>query len=195
MNASPEINPNHTGEPISAVLASLESETRAHPYEPKRLIGPDVAYGRELLVALARRTGGWIGWEATSLRRIAGEIAFVPLHAAGIRVGDDVEIRVLVNRALDQAIEAGNVSADFAALGRSLGFRQALRDSVLELRIAGITPAALHAATVAGSPAREVAAIMREYDAILSETGTADSAAVFRMALDHFDDEAEYSLK
>ncbi|HEY5087678.1 MAG TPA: PD-(D/E)XK nuclease family protein, partial [Gemmatimonadaceae bacterium] len=46
-----------------------------------------------------------------------------------------------------------------------------------------------------GSPAREVAAIMREYDAILSETGTADSAAVFRMALDHFDDEAEYSLK
>jgi RecB family exonuclease len=195
MNARPEANPDRTGEPISAVLACLESETRAHPYESKRLIGPDVAYGRELLVALARGTGGWIGWEATSLRRIAGEITFVPLHAAGIRVGDDVEIRVIVSRALDRAIAGRNVSTGFAALGRSLGFRQALRDSMLELRIAGITPSALHAATVAGSPAREVAAVMREYDAILTETGTADSAAVFRMALDHFDDEARYSLK
>ena len=181
-------------EPASRLLGSLDSETGAHPYEPKRLIGPDVNYGRELLVALARRTGGWIGWEATSLGRIAGELAFVPLHASGTEVGSDVRIRVLVNRALDVVIARNLVSRDFSQLGRSVGFRQTLRDSVLELRVAGVTPEALERATVEGSPAREVAAVLREYEALLSEERTTDSAGVFATALDHFDDQARYCL-
>ncbi len=179
---------------ISALLASLESETRAHPYEPKRLIGPDVNYGRELLVALARRTGGWVGWEASNLRRIAGEIAFVPLHQAGVHAGSDIEIRVLVNRAFDRAITDGSVSRDFALLGRSLGFRQTLRDSVLELRIAGVAPAMLQAATVGDSPAREVAEVLRAYESLLRDARTTDSAGVFRTALENFDTEARYCL-
>ncbi len=178
----------------SALLASLEAETVAHPREHKRLIGPDVNYGRELLVALARRTGGWIGWEATNLRRIAGDLAFVALHRTGTRVGSDIEIRVLINRAFDRAISDHSVGRDFALLGRSLGFRQALRDSVLELRIAGVLPDALQSATVRGAPAREVAAVMRAYDAVLRETGATDSAGVFRLGLEHFDDQARYCL-
>ncbi len=178
----------------AVLLASLESVTRGHPFDSKRLIGPDVNYGRELLVALARRTGGWIGWEATSLRRIAGDLAFVPLHRAAVRVAGDVEIRVLINRAFDRAISDRTVSPDFALLGRSLGFRRALRDSVLELRIAGVPPEALHAATVQDAPGREVAAVMRAYEVVLREAGASDSAGVFRLALDHFDDEARYCL-
>lgn len=178
----------------SRLITSLESETLAHPYECKRLIGPDVNYGRELLAALARRTGGWIDWEATSLRRIAGEIAFVPLHAAGAEVGSDVKIRVLVNRSLDLAIEKNLVSRDFALLGRSVGFRQTLLDSVLELRVGGVSPAVLERATMDGSPAREVAAVLREYEALLREHGTTDSAGVFATALQHFDDQAQYCL-
>jgi ATP-dependent helicase/nuclease subunit B len=180
--------------PVSALLLSLEAETRVRPYESKRLIGPDVNYGRELLVALALRTGGWIGWEATNLRRIAGEIAFVPLHQTGVHVGSDIEIRVLVSRAFDRAIASGSVSRDFAALGRSLGFRQALRDSILELRVAGITPDALAAATVPESPAREVAAVLRGYEMLLTESKATDSAGVFRIALDNFDAEARYCM-
>jgi ATP-dependent helicase/nuclease subunit B len=178
----------------SRLIVSLESETRAHPYESKRLIGPDVNYGRELLAALARRTGGWIGWQATSLRRIAGEIAFVPLHAARVEVGSDVKIRVLVNRSLDIAIEKNLVSRDFALLGRSVGFRQTLLDSVLELRVGGVTPAALVRATADGSPARQVAAVLSEYEALLHGHGTTDSAGVFATALANFDDQAQYCL-
>jgi hypothetical protein len=178
----------------SRLIASLESETLAHPYEPKRLIGPDVNYGRELLAALARRTGGWIGWEATNLRRLAGEIAFVPLHASGVKVGSDVRIRVLVNHALDLAIDKDLVSRDFALLGRSVGFRQTLLDSVLELRMGGVTPAVLARATVDGSPARQVAAVLGEYEALLLENGTTDSAGVFAAALRYFDDQAPYCL-
>lgn len=181
-------------EPASRLLASLQAETQAHAYDAKRLLGPDVNYGRELLVALARRTGGWIGWEATSLRRIAGELAFLPLHASGVNVGSDVMIRVLVNRALDVAIEKNAVSRDFALLGRSVGFRQTLRDSVLELRVAGVTAGALARATLNGSPAREVAAVLREYEALLIDEHTTDSAGVFALALEHFDDQARYCL-
>ena len=178
----------------SALLASLETETDAHPHERKRLVGPDVNYGRELLVALARRTSGWIGWEATNLRRIAGDLAFVPLHQAGVRVGSDIEIRVLVNRAFDRAIADRTVSHEFALLGRSLGFRQTLRDSVLELRVAAVTPEALHAATVQGDPAREVASVMRAYSVVLREVGATDAAGVFHLALEHFEEQAPYCL-
>ena len=178
----------------SRLLASLEAETLAYPNAPKRLIGPDVIYGRELLTALARRTGGWIGWEATSLRNIAGEIAFVPLDGAGFRVGGDVEIRVLVNRALEHAIDDGALAFDVARLAHSPGFRQALRDSVLELRMAGVSAASLDAAAHAASPARAVAAVTRRYESILAEAHVADSAAVFRAALDNFDDEARFCV-
>src|SRR5512146_3396339 len=72
-----------------AILRSLEAATRAHPTERKRLVAPDVNHGRELLITLARSTGGWVGWEATNLRGIAEELAFVPLAERGVRAGSD----------------------------------------------------------------------------------------------------------
>ena len=151
-------------------------------------------YGRELLVALARHTGGWIGWEASNLRRIAGDIAFVPLHQAHVHVGSDIEIQVLVNRALDRATTDRSVSRTFASLARSLGFQRALRDSVLELRMGGVSPGDLYSASAAGSPAREVATVLRAYESLLTATATTDSAGVFRTALDNFENEARYCL-
>ena len=178
----------------SVLLLSLESETRAHPCQPKHLIGPDVNYGRELLAALAYRIGGWIGWEAASLGRVAADLAFVPLHAAHARVAGDIEIRVLVSRAFDRAISDHAVSDSFALLGHAIGFRTALRDSVLELRMGGVTPDALRAATVVGLPAREVAAVLRAYETLLGESGAVDPAGVFASAIEHFDEEARYCL-
>jgi hypothetical protein len=63
----------------SRLLRALDAVTAAAPGTRKRLVGPDLNFGRELLVALARLRGGWIGWEATNLRGIAEELAFVPL--------------------------------------------------------------------------------------------------------------------
>lgn len=176
------------------VLGALEVENAANPYGSKRLVGPDINYGRELLAALARTTGGWVGWEATSLRRIAGEIAFVPLHMSGTRVGGDVEIGMLVNRALECAMDDGAVSREFALLGRGLGFRKALRDSLLELRIAGITEEELENSTRPGTPASEVSVVMREYERVLKAAGVTDSAGVFASALEHFDEQHTFCI-
>ena len=60
----------------SRLLDALASVTHEFPTQRKRLIGPDVNFGRELLLALAQRTGGWIGWEAENLRGIARELAW-----------------------------------------------------------------------------------------------------------------------
>ena len=178
----------------SRLLEHIEQLGREHPLARKRLIGPDVNFGRELLVTLARRTGGWVGGEATNLRGIAQSLAFLPLAELGVRVADDVTIDAHINRALAQAIDAGKVGRQFAALAPGLGFRAALRDTILELRTAGISANDLRRSAAPGSPAFDVPAVLLEYESLLKRDQLADTADVFRSALEHFDREAPFVL-
>jgi hypothetical protein len=59
------------------------------------LIAPTINWGREALLALARRTGGWIGWEAATLRSVAGDLALVPLDERGARIAGTSRSRPL----------------------------------------------------------------------------------------------------
>ena len=178
----------------STLLLSLESVDRAHPTNRKRLVGPDVNFGRELLVTLARRTGGWIGWEATTLGGIARALAFLPLADQGVRVADDVTINALGNQALDRAIAAGAVGRSFASLAPGLGFRRAVLDSLLELRTAGVSALDVRNGAAAGSPAADLPAVLAEYERLLVELKLADVPDVFRMAIEGFEREAPYVL-
>lgn len=176
------------------LLAALESLGRERPHERKRLVGPDVNFGRELLVALARRTGGWIGWEATNLRDIASALAFLPIAEKETIVANDVMIEALVGRALDAAIDNGGVSDRFGALASGLGFRRALRDSLLELRTGGIGANELRVASAPGSPANDLAAVLDEYARLLADERLADPPEIFRIAIDSFEREAPFVL-
>lgn len=182
------------GAHASRLLLSLERLTSQFPLARKRLIGPDMNFGRELLVALAQRTGGWIGWEAENLRGVARELAFVPLGEKGVRVAGDLELGLLVNRALTRLVDARKVSGAFMGLSRSLGFRRSLRDAILELRTAAVTPAALRAKTRPGSPANDLASVLEGYEALLREEHVADPAELFRVALESFEQEAPFVL-
>jgi ATP-dependent helicase/nuclease subunit B len=172
----------------------MEALDRAYPYARKRLAGPDVNYGRELLVAHARRGGGWVGWEAATVRTIADALAFVPLAERGVRTASDIEIATLVNRALDHVVGGSRDASGFATLARGLGFRSALRDTLLELRTAGVSAAEVRGAAHAGSPARELPAVLEAYERLLAEEKLADPAFVLRAALDAFDGEAPFVL-
>jgi hypothetical protein len=178
----------------STLLAALESLDRERPHDRKRLVGPDVNFGRELLVALARRTGGWIGWEATNLREIANALAFLPLAERQAIVADDVTIDALVGRALDRAIAARRVTDRLAMLSTGLGFRRVVRDSLLELRTAGIGADALRAAAAPGSPAHDLSSVLDAYARLLAEERIADVPEVFRVAIDAFEREAPFVL-
>lgn len=178
----------------STLLLALESLDRAHPVAHKRLVGPDVNFGRELLVTLARRTGGWVGWEATNLRGIAQSLAFLPLAERGVRVADDVTINALVNQALERALAARTVGRHFAALAPGLGFRRALLDTLLEVRTAGVTADEIKQGVTAGSPAHDLPAVLMEYEHLLQENHLADAPDVFRMAIEAFEREAPFVL-
>ncbi len=178
----------------SLLLSSLVAESDLHPNARKRLVGTDVNYGRELLVAFARLRGGWIGWEATNLRGIAEQIAFVPLARARRRAGNDIEIGALVNTALDAAIATGKLDKRFAALQGSIGFRHAVRDSLLELRMAHVSAPELRAVARPGAPAYELATVVEQFERLLDASRLVDPAGVFRAALDAFYTEAPFVL-
>lgn len=178
----------------SRLLESLHALTREHPLARKRLVGPDVNFGRELLVTLARRTGGWVGWEATNLRGIARGLAFLPLAERGIRCADDVTVNALANLALERSIAANMVSSSFSMLAPGLGFRRALLDTLLELRTAGIGADVLRERVAKGSPAHDLPPVLEQYEALLAERKLADPPELFRMAIDAFEQEAPFVL-
>ncbi|MDB4879770.1 MAG: hypothetical protein JWL60_1216 [Gemmatimonadetes bacterium] len=183
-----------TSADCSTLLRALQAVDSLHRTSRKRLVGPDVNFGRELLVSLARRTGGWIGWEASTLGGIARALAWVPLAERGVSVADDVTINALVNQALERTIEAGAVSRGFAALAPGLGFRRAVRDTLLELRTAGVTAGDVRQGATPGSPAANLPAVLAEYERLLAERRLADVPEVFRTAIAAFDDEAPFVL-
>ena len=179
---------------LSRLLTSLVRVNAAHPHDRKRLLGVDVNHGRELLLALARQTGGWVGWEAATLRSLADDLAFVTLHARGVRIASDVELTSFVTAAFERAIEHGEVDAQFAGMTQHRGFRTALQDSILELRIAGVSPAELRNAAQPGSPAAQLVPVFEAYTQLLNEHGMADPAGVFAVAVEVFESEAPFVL-
>ena len=179
---------------MSRLLTSLARVNTAHPHNRKRLLGVDVNHGRELLLALARETGGWVGWEATTLRGLADELAFVTLHSRGLRIASDVELTSLVTAAFERALDQGLVDTQFEEMTRHRGFRTALQDSILELRIAGVSPAELRHAAQTGAPAAQLAPVFEAYGQLLDENHVVDPAGVFTVALEVFETEAPFVL-
>lgn len=178
----------------SALLDALGALDRERPFARKLFVVPDVNFGRELLLAHARRTGGWVGWDVVTLRGVADELAFVAMGAAGRRAGNDVELVTLVDRALDDAITVGAVDQRFGALSGGLGFRRAVQDAVLELRTAGIAPERLRDSSPKGSPAHDLAGVLARYEALLEASRLTDPAGVFHLALAEFDAQAPVAL-
>ncbi len=182
------------GTSASRLLLSIEKVTEQNKTARKRLLGVDVNHGRELLLALGRRHGGWIGWEATTLRAVADDLAFVALSERSIRMASDVELGAMVTAAFEHVAAGGALDASFAGLGSRRGFRNAVQDALLELRMAGVTPSALRAAAPARSPAFQLSSLLEAYEVVMVAHAVADPAEVFRIALESFDSEAPFVL-
>ncbi|MEO8637045.1 MAG: PD-(D/E)XK nuclease family protein [Gemmatimonadales bacterium] len=180
--------------PPSRLLAALQQFGVAHPLERKILVAPSINWARELLRQLARRDGGWVGWEPMTLRGIADEIALLPLSEAGKQAGTDIAIGALIGEALDQAVEDHQLSSRTRELATSPGFRRALEDAVLEMRFAGIDGALLQSLTSPREPARDLAVVLDRYAQLLAAASFTDAAGVFATALDAFDVEAPLVL-
>lgn len=189
--------------PVSRLLESLEEADARYRTERKLLVCRDRGEGRELLRALALRTGGWLGWEAATLRDLAGELSLVSLARRGIRVLDEIEQAAMVDAALDRTVELLGDASLFRPLAQGLGFRRALVGSVVALRLAGVGARELrsYAAERGGDPAPspavprrrprliELGLVFDEYLLELDRRHAADLAAIFVEALESFESE------
>ncbi len=173
----------------SRLLLSLEDADARCPTQRKLLVCRDHGEGRELLRALALRKGGWIGWEAATLRNLADEMALSELADRGLRTLDEIEFRVAVDEALDAVLEHRGDSAVFRPLAEGAGFRKALADAIDALRLSGVEVVRLRHAPDPDGKLGELAEVLEAYLAQLEKRRAADSAAVFEQALASFDAE------
>lgn len=178
---------------MPTLLEQLEAINHATPTARKVLLAPDLNAGRDLLTALALRTGGWVGWEIMTLRGLATELARLGLHRRGTRVARDLEITSLIESVMDDLAALGRLSPGFTHLAGGLGFRRAVRDAVLELRVAG-TNAELLEQAAPSTAASDLALILARYREQLEGRHQVDAGGLFEQALAAFQQEVPFIL-
>ncbi len=175
------------------LLDPLLALTEGHPHRRKLLVAPTIAWGRELLGALAR-VRGWIGWEPATWQTLAAAVAFGPQARRRVRRGHDLALRALVGEALAEAAAVGELPADLARVASQPGVRAAVEETLFDLRGADVTPERLRAvargqgATLAAR-LEALAALLERYEAALGRAQLIDGAGVFALATEALDAE------
>ena len=163
--------------PLVRTLADIAT---AHPAANVRFIAREVSFAREILRGVARVRGALVGWEGTTLRQFADELATGTLDRDGLVRAADLDLQAAANEALDAT--AASLPGPLRLQVGSLGFRTAAFDAFAELRLAGVAPEALRDASRVGSPARALVPAYTRYGELLQERGLADAAESFRTA-------------
>lgn len=166
----------------SRLLCSLADVARRYPLEEKLLICPRVGVGRELLHSLSLASGGWIGFRVKTPLQLATELVADELLAEGLTTIDDFESVAMIDEGIDDTLE-GEEDA-FAALSESVGFREAIHESISALRRAGIGSMKLATADLGDRSKRDrLAAILARYEGKLSQRKKVDESDRLRMAV------------
>lgn len=168
----------------SALLAALGRESRDHPLDRKILVCARHGEGRELLRALAVRGAPWLGFEYTTAGGLAYRLIAADLADAGLALADEFDQHAMLDEALDEALEADDVPPALGQLANGVGFREAVRNAIVALRLAGLGPDGLRASGIRDGMKRAVLArVLAGYEARLRDRSRVDAAAVFHRAV------------
>ena len=177
-----------------ALLAALAAEAEQRRRGARTLlVAPTRGEGREILRALAREHGGWLGLEVTTVRPLALEMVGADLGARGLTLLDEFAEQALVDELLDEALEASPAAAHLRELAEGVGFRAAVREAVKALRLAGISSDDLRSAPLE-DPAKHalVLHMLRGLEERLRTGSLADTAAVLEAATAALRDPARF---
>ena len=135
---------------------------------PSRLLGGRVRAG------LARALGGVAGIHVMTLPDLAERIALVPLALEGRRPLPAVADRLLVDRAIQEAVppEGGY----FSGVLHARNFPAAVLGTLLDVKRAGLGPADLEAAFAESPKVRELAMMYRALESALRRHGYYDTS-------------------
>jgi RecB family exonuclease len=166
----------------SDLLRSLASHAAASASRTL-LICPTRGEGRELLRALARLTGRWIGLVPTTPLPLALEVAGPLLAAEGKTILDEFDEQALLDELLDGSLAGGGRAPHLEALSEGVGFRRAVREAVRALRLAEV-PAEQVRRVSFEDPARRdlIARMLARYERRLADERLADGASVLLRA-------------
>ncbi len=155
-----------------------------YPRDRKIIVGRTRGEAHELIRQLGRRRGSWIGFEVSTVRPLAMELAGPALAEGGIRPLDEFEEHALLDEAIDRVL-LPDPPERFARLVDSVGFRERLRRSVRTLRLAGVGPDRVRHTPVADPDKIGVlGAILEEYETRLRSDRLADHAEILERAAD-----------
>lgn len=166
----------------TTLVRSLIQAQSDDPLARKLVVGRTRGGVRELLRQVARTGLSWSGFEPTTVRPLALEIAGGGLAEAGLRLIDDFDARALVDRAIDEVLSRGSYGR-LSDLADGAGLRDRIYGTVIAFRMAGVGPGRLGASNMS-DPTRRLAltGILDRYEAGLEQGALADSATVLRMA-------------
>lgn len=165
------------------LLVELARVTREDPVGRKLLVCPRPAEGRELLHSLALAGVPWVGWEVTSLRKLAHEVVAVDAARQGWRATDEFDIHALVDEAIDAVAARGEAGPFGTEAGAA--YRDAIRRSIETLREAGIDAATVRRASAPGDQKiAALAAVLEEVESRLAARRLMDGPAVLAAAVE-----------
>ncbi|MSR35123.1 MAG: PD-(D/E)XK nuclease family protein [Gemmatimonadetes bacterium] len=171
--------------PYTLLTALAAEADRSAPGARTLLVAPTRGEGREILRALARSRGGWLGLEVTTVRPLALELVGSDLAARGLTLLDEFAEQSLIDELLDEALEATPGADSLRELAESVGFRAAVRDAVGALRLAGVDARRLASAAFADRLKRDLlVTLLARYEERLEKGALMDTAAVLRAAAD-----------
>ncbi len=168
-------------EPAPALVSSLAEVAAASPLARKILVARTRGEGRELLRSLARWGVGWIGFEPTTLRTVAVECVGVGLATESVRTLDDYAVTARIDEAIDEVL--GSRPGRFQDLSEAVGFRRALAQAVLDLRMAGLSPEIVRRTPFDDREKREIVArVLELYERALARGREVDTAEILGRA-------------
>ncbi len=166
----------------SRLLQELARHQRAAPLDRKLLVARSVGAGRELLRALGRHGDSWTGFDVTTLRPLALELALPGLAAEGLTVQDEFQEEALLDGAMDGAAETA-AGAAFGALLAGPGFRRGVRGAVSALELAGVSADRLARVSLPDPARRDfLVEVLRRFQRAVAGSGRVGLAEVLRRA-------------
>jgi ATP-dependent helicase/nuclease subunit B len=167
---------------LPRLIQSLGAVAERGPFRRKLLVCRTRSEGRELLRQLALKTGAWVGFEVTTVKPLAVEIAGPTLARTGLGIADDFDEQALVDEAVDGAL-LGRADA-FAHLAAGVGFRKAIGNTLKAMRLGGLTPERLSRSEIEDRTKRDVlVALLEAYERGLKRRGVTDTAGVIARAV------------
>jgi ATP-dependent helicase/nuclease subunit B len=144
------------------------------------LIAPTRMAADELVRGMCLRTGAVFGMHRFTPAQLAIEAATKRLSADGKTILAGVAVDALAARAVYACRERGELRW-FESVARTPGFFRALASTLTELRLNRIEMEPLRKS---GTSGEDLAALLKEFDSNLDQTGIADLAAIYRTAVD-----------